>query len=195
MSVRYTAIVNHSSSACPCPLWLMIWYLYYCYCFWGHTCFLSSPHSSFLIQKNSQRLSFYCYLWLLSDPLTNSDASSPVQQRPTSKGGKEQGHLLLHPFMALFKKFDGREDISSSSAVKSSVIRGIRSTLLKQYPKIESILNELLPPKGGTITIAKCSGKIQLICRDGFVLFFQERVSSLVITNTTYYIVFVRGEF
>ncbi len=80
--------------------------------------------------------------------------------------------------MALFKKFDGGEDISSSSAVKSSVIRGIRSTLLKQYPKIENILNELLPPKGGAITIAKCSGKIQLICHNGSVLFFQERVSS-----------------
>ncbi len=79
--------------------------------------------------------------------------------------------------MACFKRFDGGEDISSSSAVKSSVIRGIRSTLLKEYPKIENILNELLPPKGGGITIAKCTGKVQLICHDGSVLFFQERVS------------------
>ena len=76
----------------------------------------------------------------------------------------------------MFKKFSVDENVSSNSAVKSSVLRGIRTSLVEAYPRLEPYIDDILPKKGKNVTVAKCSGKISLICREGEVLFFQERV-------------------
>jgi PUA domain protein len=38
--------------------------------------------------------------------------------------------------------------------VKSSVLRGIRSKLLEAYPRLEDVIDEILPKKGN-ITVGK----------------------------------------
>jgi PUA domain protein len=81
----------------------------------------------------------------------------------------------------MFKRFSVEENVSSNSAVKSSVLRGIRSSLLETYPRIEPVIDDVLPKKGKPVTVAKCSGRVTLISCDGHVLFFQERVREEVI--------------
>ncbi len=62
--------------------------------------------------------------------------------------------------MSLFKSFaPSKGDISSSTAVKSSVQRGMRSKLLEQYPdslgKDDGVLLEQIWPKKEGITLVK----------------------------------------
>ncbi|CAO1629618.1 unnamed protein product [Parajaminaea phylloscopi] len=63
--------------------------------------------------------------------------------------------------MSLFKSFSPqRGDISSSTAVKSSVQRGMRSKLLSQYPalsKDDGALLEQIWPKKDDVTLVKFS--------------------------------------
>eukprot|EP00611_Tribonema_gayanum_P029849 TRINITY_DN8122_c0_g1_i1.p1 TRINITY_DN8122_c0_g1~~TRINITY_DN8122_c0_g1_i1.p1 ORF type:complete len:183 (-),score=32.64 TRINITY_DN8122_c0_g1_i1:43-591(-) len=74
----------------------------------------------------------------------------------------------------MFKRFTQDENVSSNSQIKSSVQRSMRAKLIEQFPLIEEVLDDILPKKGN-ITIAKCSNKISLICRDNKIMFFQER--------------------
>eukprot|EP00741_Cyanophora_paradoxa_P019173 tig00021123_g18512.t1 len=73
----------------------------------------------------------------------------------------------------IFKKF-GKDEISTQNLVKSSVQRGIRSSILAQMPAIEPIIDDILPKKSDLV-IAKCEGHISLVCIDKEPLFFQER--------------------
>lgn len=61
--------------------------------------------------------------------------------------------------MSLFKSFSPQKgDISSSTAVKSSVQRGMRSKLLENYPSLakdEGVLLESIWPKKQGITLVK----------------------------------------
>merc|ERR1712070_888180 len=75
--------------------------------------------------------------------------------------------------VAMFKKF-GKEEVSSSSQVKSSVTRGIRSTLISQYPVIEQAIDDILPKKPPMVQ-AKCQGHISLFTVNNQVLFAQHR--------------------
>lgn len=45
--------------------------------------------------------------------------------------------------------------------------------MVKQYPKIEDVIDELIPKKS-QIELIKCEDKIQLYSVDGEVLFFQK---------------------
>ncbi|CAI4410221.1 CQS_1a_G0013460.mRNA.1.CDS.1 [Saccharomyces cerevisiae] len=72
----------------------------------------------------------------------------------------------------MFKKFT-REDVHSRSKVKSSIQRTLKAKLVKQYPKIEDVIDELIPKKS-QIELIKCEDKIQLYSVDGEVLFFQK---------------------
>lgn len=70
-------------------------------------------------------------------------------------------HLIILSAMSLFKTFvPSKGDVSSSTAVKSSVQRGMRSKLLEQYPllaKDEAVLLESIWPKKEGITLVKFS--------------------------------------
>ncbi|CAN0229454.1 unnamed protein product, partial [Ascophyllum nodosum] len=67
-----------------------------------------------------------------------------------------------------------KDDVSSSSQVKSSVQRGIRAKLIEQFPNCEAYLEDILPKKAN-VTVAKCKDRVSLICCDGVPLFFQQR--------------------
>ncbi len=46
-----------------------------------------------------------------------------------------------------FCRFEEKENVSSVNNVKSSVQRGIRSSIVDQYPHIESYIDQILPKK------------------------------------------------
>ncbi|KAL9560476.1 hypothetical protein PS6_000078 [Mucor atramentarius] len=53
----------------------------------------------------------------------------------------------------MFKKFSFSENIAGQSQLKSSVQRNIRTKLNELYPKIETVLEELIPKKTPIIQI------------------------------------------
>ncbi|KAI9091121.1 PUA-like domain-containing protein [Phlyctochytrium arcticum] len=71
----------------------------------------------------------------------------------------------------MFKKFTPKEDISTKSKVKSSVQRGIRASILEQYPALNTYAEELLPKKEPLILV-KCHDRINLVMQQDKVLFF-----------------------
>ncbi|KAG1667647.1 hypothetical protein FOA52_004674 [Chlamydomonas sp. UWO 241] len=76
--------------------------------------------------------------------------------------------------MSLFKKFS-REEISSSSQVKASVARGIRSGVCEQYPWLEETgVIDVLIPKKEPVVLGKM-GFVQVAFVNNVPLFFQER--------------------
>lgn len=79
--------------------------------------------------------------------------------------------------MSLFKKFDPKADVASSTAVKSSVQRGMRNKLLEQYPALsenDGALLEQIWPKKEAITLVKFSREhVSMLVYKGNVLFFQ----------------------
>ncbi|KAJ2065130.1 translation machinery-associated protein 20 [Coemansia sp. S146] len=72
----------------------------------------------------------------------------------------------------MFKKFNLQETMSGQNSVKSSVVRGIRSKLLDQFPGLEPCMDDILPKKANLIQI-KCKDHITLYAVDGEVMFFQ----------------------
>jgi PUA domain protein len=56
----------------------------------------------------------------------------------------------------MFKKFTAVENISTQSQVKASVARGIRNTILQQYPVLEGVIEEILPKKTPTFIAKWC---------------------------------------
>jgi PUA domain protein len=47
----------------------------------------------------------------------------------------------------MFKIFKSSEDLGNQQLAKSSVVRGIRSSILEQYPRLEHVVDEILPKK------------------------------------------------
>lgn len=78
---------------------------------------------------------------------------------------------LLTFYAILVIRFS-REDVHSRSNVKSSIQRTLKAKLLAQYPKLEEVIEEIIPKKA-QIELIKCEGKIQLYAINGEVLFFQ----------------------
>ena len=74
----------------------------------------------------------------------------------------------------MFKRFTQEECVSSQSQVKSSVGRAIRTAICDQYPKIEDVIDELLPKKE-SLVLAKCTNHIQLLVVKNEPIFFQQR--------------------
>lgn len=50
-------------------------------------------------------------------------------------------------------RFSTEESVSSSGQVKSSVQRGIRSRILEAYPKIEGIIDDIMPKKSNLVLV------------------------------------------
>lgn len=72
----------------------------------------------------------------------------------------------------MFKKFTIDQNVSSSSQVKNSVQRAVRSDLVDQYPFLEQIIDDIMPKK--LMVIAKCSDHVQLIVVNNEILFFRQ---------------------
>ncbi|PIA16406.1 hypothetical protein COEREDRAFT_42923 [Coemansia reversa NRRL 1564] len=72
----------------------------------------------------------------------------------------------------MFKKFNLQESISGQNPVKASVVRGIRSKLLDQFPALEPHIDDILPKKVNFVQI-KCKDRIVLFAINNEILFFQ----------------------
>ncbi|XP_071847822.1 malignant T-cell-amplified sequence 1-like [Apostichopus japonicus] len=74
----------------------------------------------------------------------------------------------------MFKKFTENESVSGVTQVKSSVIRNIRSDLLKKYPPLEEYADVILPKKGN-YKMVKCHERIEILAVNGDPIFFRQR--------------------
>eukprot|EP01097_Dermamoeba_algensis_P007490 TRINITY_DN4727_c0_g1_i1.p1 TRINITY_DN4727_c0_g1~~TRINITY_DN4727_c0_g1_i1.p1 ORF type:complete len:182 (-),score=40.25 TRINITY_DN4727_c0_g1_i1:67-612(-) len=74
----------------------------------------------------------------------------------------------------MFKKFSSKESVTGQSQLKTSVARGIRSTLISQFPPLEDYIDEIIPKKS-ILFIAKCQNHVNLLVVNNEVLFFNER--------------------
>ncbi|KAK9455691.1 PUA-like domain-containing protein [Dipodascopsis uninucleata] len=72
----------------------------------------------------------------------------------------------------MFKKFVAKDDIHTQTNVKSSVQRGLKSKLVEQFPKLEDVIDEIIPKKS-QLVVLKCTDKISLYKLDSEILFFQ----------------------
>mmetsp|Transcript_1597 Transcript_1597/g.3007 ORF Transcript_1597/g.3007 Transcript_1597/m.3007 type:complete len:191 (-) Transcript_1597:1140-1712(-) len=75
----------------------------------------------------------------------------------------------------MFKKFDPSNDVSTSTQVKASVQRGIKSQISESHPALtDEILDELLPKKPPLVQY-KIGPHLMLYCRGAEPVFFQHR--------------------
>mmetsp|Transcript_8965 Transcript_8965/g.23028 ORF Transcript_8965/g.23028 Transcript_8965/m.23028 type:complete len:185 (+) Transcript_8965:103-657(+) len=76
----------------------------------------------------------------------------------------------------MFRRFTKQEHVTTFSQVKSSVQRGIKANLVKQYPWLESTgtIDQLMPKKE-SVMIAKCEGKVEIVCVNNIPLFYRSR--------------------
>lgn len=84
----------------------------------------------------------------------------------------------------MFQKFS-KDEVSSITAVKSSIQRSIRQKLLQQFPLLEKNDNELLEmiwPKKDSIQLVKCHNSLQIITLNSFPLFFQSHNDDFIPT-------------
>ena len=108
------------------------------------------------------------HLQLLSLSRAGSCARPPVATRLAQPVSDAVARTTM------FKRFTQEECVSSQSQVKSSVGRAIRTAICDQYPKIEDVIDELLPKKE-SLVLAKCTNHIQLLVVKNEPIFFQQR--------------------
>ena len=75
----------------------------------------------------------------------------------------------------MFKNFTVEETVSSRSQVKSSVARGIRTNILELYPRLEPVIDQIMPKKESVI-VGKCKDSVSvLITEQAGACFFQHK--------------------
>lgn len=72
----------------------------------------------------------------------------------------------------MFKKFS-KADVHTRSALKSSIVKNLKSKLTTQYPLLTPHIDEIIPKKA-PLTLYKCEDKIQLYLLNDEVLFWQK---------------------
>ncbi|PFH33829.1 cell cycle regulator protein [Besnoitia besnoiti] len=86
----------------------------------------------------------------------------------------------------MMKKFS-LEEISSQNVAKSSAQRAIRAQILQQFPRLEPVIDDIIPKKT-PLTLVKCQRHISLLANGKDILFFQSRdgpwVPSLRLVHT-----------
>ena len=75
----------------------------------------------------------------------------------------------------MFKKFDSSNDVSTSTQVKSSVQRAIKTDIHVSHPQVTEELLDLLLPKKEPMTQYKVGPHLLLYCRSSEPIFFQPR--------------------
>jgi malignant T-cell-amplified sequence len=73
-----------------------------------------------------------------------------------------------------FKKFSVADDISSQIAIKSSVQRAIKTTIIGQFPAIEPYLDDILPKKGDVLE-GKGKDRSTFVIAESTPLFYKSR--------------------
>jgi len=75
----------------------------------------------------------------------------------------------------MFKKFDSKEDVTGSQQLKSSVQKSIRMKLLESYPRLEGVLDDILPRKTN-FKLIKCREHMEMVAdAEDNVLFIKHR--------------------
>jgi hypothetical protein len=65
--------------------------------------------------------------------------------RPSGRQHSDSAHDK-HP-AAMFKRFTVDEDVSAQTAIKSSAIRAIKSTIEEQFPVTQEYMDAMIPKK------------------------------------------------
>ncbi|EPX71141.1 RNA-binding protein Tma20 [Schizosaccharomyces octosporus yFS286] len=72
----------------------------------------------------------------------------------------------------MFKRFNSKEDFKGTTPIKSSIQRGIKSKLVETFPKLEQVIDDLIPKKS-QLTQIKCEERIFLYALNGEIILFQ----------------------
>ncbi|ORY83110.1 PUA-like domain-containing protein [Protomyces lactucae-debilis] len=74
----------------------------------------------------------------------------------------------------MFSKFTAgsRADIKSTTPLKSSAQRNLKSKLVEAYPKLEPFIDDIIPKKS-QMSLIKCEERVSLYSIDGKVVFYQ----------------------
>jgi len=73
----------------------------------------------------------------------------------------------------MFRSFSVAEEVSSVTALKSSIVRGIKRSVCEQYPSIEEYIDDIIP-KDGTKE-GKGKDKMTFVVVEGEALFIRIR--------------------
>lgn len=91
-------------------------------------------------------------------PPTRTESFDPLIPHPVRDSAKLSAQIM-------FKKFDPSNDVSTSTQVKSSVVRALKTQILENHPAItEDQLNELLPKKSALVQY-KVGPHMKLYCQ------------------------------
>ncbi|XP_039266155.1 malignant T-cell-amplified sequence 1-like [Styela clava] len=74
----------------------------------------------------------------------------------------------------MFRKFEEKENVSSTSQLKSSVQRQIRADIIRQMPLLEEYMQDIWPKKENA-KIMKCHEHIEILTVQDKCLFFKQR--------------------
>ena len=76
----------------------------------------------------------------------------------------------------MFKRFVPSEDVSSVTAVKTSVVRAMKRSICDTYPAIEEFIDDILPKKGDAeVKEGKGKDRLTFLVVNGEPLFFRVR--------------------
>jgi hypothetical protein len=56
----------------------------------------------------------------------------------------------------MFKRFSVADDISTQTALKSSIQRAIKKSIVEQYPAVEDYIDDIIPKKGEVLEAKGC---------------------------------------
>ena len=73
----------------------------------------------------------------------------------------------------MFRSFNASEEISSVTALKSSVVRGIKRSIVEMYPSMEPYIEDVIPKDG--VKEGKGKDKLTFVVVEGTPLFFRVR--------------------
>lgn len=73
----------------------------------------------------------------------------------------------------MFKGFS-TDDVSGTNQVKSSVQRGIKTTICEAYPRLEPVMKDIWP-KDAVMVVAKCKDHVQMVVVNKEPLFWSQR--------------------
>ena len=79
----------------------------------------------------------------------------------------------------MFSNFKSKADIRSTTPVKSSAQRNIKTKVVELYPGLAPFVDEIIPKKS-QLTLSKCEDRVSLYSVDNKVVFFQHFDDDLI---------------
>lgn len=79
----------------------------------------------------------------------------------------------------MFANFKSKADIRSTTPVKSSAQRNLKTKISEVYPGLAPHIDEIIPKKS-QLTLSKCEDRVSLYSVDNRVVFFQHFDDDLI---------------